>query len=406
MLPSSPAPLGSDSPRAGEPAGALCGGAAGLGPQAAARDAAAAVGGYAWWYVEVHDTDEQRFGLTLILFAGSVFSPDYAAGRRAGAPVRGLEVPAVNFSLYERTRGRHPTTQRAWVMNEYDRDALRLSADAVAVARTAIRFPPGGGAIIELDEDTTRFFSRRGPRVKGRITVAPAPPGPAPLCLGVGERGESHFWQPLAARAAAVVELDRGGERVRYRGLAYLDHNYGSGRLEDTFAHWVWAHGFPEAEAGSAAAAAPGRHGAGADPDAALIVYRTTHLGGHRTELCVRYRDRQRPPEVLRVEHPPSRDLAPEPADGRELRWLRAPRSFTAGPYTCERLAGGTLEDTPFYARFAARLQPSRAPSPEPGFVGVGEYLDLTRFRRPFLQYLLRYKTRCIRAGAAPGSSR
>lgn len=378
--------------------------AAELGAQAAARAAAAAVGGYAWWYLEVHDTDEQRFGLTLILFAGSVFSPDYAARRRACAPVCGLDVPAVNFSLYERIRGAHPTTQRAWVMNEYDRDALHLCPDAVQVASSGIRFLAEGGAVIELDEDTTRFFGRRGPRVKGRITVAPAPPGPGPLCLGEGERGETHFWQPLAGRAAATVELQLGGERLRYGGLAYLDHNYGSGRLEDTFARWVWAHGFPAADVGSAAAV---QRGQGQDPDSALIVYSTTRLTGHRTELCVRYRDRHHPPEVLRSEHPPPPSgLGPEPAGGRDLRWLRVPRSFTAGPYTCQRVSGGTLEDTPFYARFAAHLRPSAACSPEPGFVGVGEYLDLARFRRPFLQYLLRYKTRCIRAGAAPGPIR
>lgn len=385
------------------------GAAAELAPQAAARDAAAAVGGYAWWYLEVHDTAAQRFGLTLIVFAGSVFSPDYAARRRAGESVCGLEVPAVNFSLYERTRGAHPTTQRAcqraWVMNEYDRDALRLRPDAVQVAGTAIRFPREGGAIIELDEDTTRFFGRRGPRVKGRITVAPAAPGAGPLHLGRGERGESHSWQLLAARAAATVELQLGGERLRFDGLAYLDHNYGSGRLEDTFARWFWAHGFTAADASSGAA--PGERAPGPDraADRALIVYSATRLTGHRTELGVRYRDPQQPPEVLSTEHPPPPDgPAPEPAGARDLLWLRVPRTFTVGPYSCRRLAGGTLEDTPFYARFAVHLQDAQAAGTEPGFVGVGEYLDLGRFRRPFLQYLLRYKTRCIR-GAAPGRS-
>ena len=74
----------------------------------------------------------------------------------------GLEVPAVNFSFYERTRDARPSARRAWVMNEYPPAALALEADAVRVANTALRRPPAGPVTIELDEDTTRFFGRRG----------------------------------------------------------------------------------------------------------------------------------------------------------------------------------------------------------------------------------------------------
>src|SRR4051812_26625918 len=107
-----------------------------------AQAAAAAVGGYAWWYVEVHDVREGRFGLTLIVFAGSVFSPHYAARLRAGEAVCGLDVPAVNFALYERTRGAHPNLQRAWVMNEYPRAALQLGPAAIRIANSALTFAP------------------------------------------------------------------------------------------------------------------------------------------------------------------------------------------------------------------------------------------------------------------------
>lgn len=374
--------------------------ASALAPKDAAWLAAAAVGGYAWWYIEVHDLRERRFALTLIVFAGSVFSPDYAARRRAGMPVCGLDVPAVNFALYERRRGEHPSAQRAWVMNEYGRAALHREGELLRVARTELRFPAGGGVVIDLDEDTTRFFSRRGPRVTGRITLAPAGPGPGPLCLGENARGEAHHWQPLATRAAAHVELQVGGAPVRYDGLGYFDHNYGSGRLEDTFARWGWAHGF----------STPGAAGplGASDSDAAVIVYNATRVDGHSRRFCVRYPSEHAPPEVLRSDHPPApapSESDPEPGGGRGPLWLRVPRSFTAGPYTCRRLAGGTLEDTPFYSRFAVHLERA-APAPASSFHGVGEYLDLMRFRRPSLQYLLRYKTRCISADAASGSSR
>lgn len=396
----------------------------------AAARAAAAPGGYAWWYVEVHDA-EGRFGLTLILFAGSVFSPRYAALLRAGVVTCGLDVPAVNFSFYERTRGSRPGTRRAWVMNEYPRAALALEADAVRVANTALCLPATGPVTIELDEDTTRFFGRRGPRVHGRITVAPPPPAPPPLYLGESARGEAHYWQPLAPRAAATVELQLGPRQVRFQGLAYLDRNYGSGRLEDTFSRWGWAHGFPAAPAGpsdantsaavntsaaadtAAVANTPAAaHALDASPDRAaapgagdaLIVYNAVLTAGHSRQLYVRYSDSARPPEVGSVELAPSSGALA--AVDRDLFWLPVPRAFGAGPYTCRRLPGGTLEDTPFYARFAVHIERTAEGPAGPAFAGVGEYLDLDRFRRRSLQYLLRYKTRYIATVPAPGAAR
>ncbi len=382
------------------PSPSSSGAAAALFPGDAAWAAAAAPGGYAWWYVEVHDA-AGRFTLALIVFAGSVFSPDYAAWRRAGAPVCGLDVPAVNFSLYERARSDRPSAQRAWVMSEYGREALHRDKDTITVARTALHFPPEGGAVIALDEDTTRFFSRRGQRVTGRITVAAAAPALGPLCLGENERGEAHYWQPLAPRTAATVDLEVGRESLRYSGLGYLDHNYGSGPLEDTFSRWGWAHGFATPEAAG-----------NLEPssDAAVIVYSATRHSGRSRRVCVRYPADNKPPEIFCTDHAPQDEDHPaHEADtprstaggGREPLWLRVPRSFRAGPYTCRRLAGGMLADTPFYARFAVHIAKARPASAEPGFYGVGEYLDLERFRRPSLQYLLRYKTRCIRSGAA-----
>lgn len=361
-------------------------------PCAAARAAAAAVGGYAWWYLEVHD-EKGRFGLTLIVFAGSVFSPRYAARLRAGEALCGLDVPAVNFSLYERPGGAGASRRRAWVMNEYPRAALALAADGVRVANTAIALPAEGAIVIELDEDTTRFFGRRGPRVRGRITVAPPPPAPPPLGLGESADGAAHYWQPLAPRAAATVELRLGQRPIEFTGLAYLDRNYGSGRLEDTFSHWGWAHGFPAPHPAAGDAGAAGE---------ALIVYNAVRRSGHSRQLGVRYHDSAHPPEVLSAELAPTQGALTELA--RDLFWLPVPRAFTAGPYTCSRLLGGTLEDTPFYARFAVRIAPNADPAT--AFHGVGEYLDLERFRRRSLQYLLRYKTRCLDSVPAPGAAR
>jgi carotenoid 1,2-hydratase len=351
-----------------------------------AEAAASAVGGYAWWYLEVHDTATGRYGLTLILFAGSVFSPDYAARRRAGEPCCGLDFPAVNVALYERTRGAHATTRRAWVMNEYPRSALLLSQTPpeLRIAASRWQFADDGRMLIELSEDTTRFFGRPGPPLCGTIAVTAAPPRLLPLELGRSDGGHAHYWQPLAPRAAATVELTLGEQRIAYAGHCYCDRNYGYGRLEDTFSRWGWAHGFT--------ALAGHGEGDGEGDDGAVIVYRTTDRRGHGRQLSVEYHDRPRPFEVVCTDTGPdaSRGGPAAPAEG--LWRLRVPAEFAAGPYTCRRLPDGMMEDTPFYARFAVEL---RRQAPAGAAVrGVGEFLDLQRFRRPQLQYLLRYKTR------------
>lgn len=97
---------------------------------------AAHVGGYAWWYIEVHDVS-QRFGLTLIVFAGSVFSAEYAARLRRGESVTGLDVPAINLALYERTSATARPRQKLWVMNEYPAAMLQTDEHSIAIAHSS-----------------------------------------------------------------------------------------------------------------------------------------------------------------------------------------------------------------------------------------------------------------------------
>lgn len=350
---------------------------------------ASEVGGYAWWYAEIHDP-ERRFGLTLIVFAGSVFSPRYARLLRRGARVAGLEVPAVNLALYTRRDGAEwPTAPLGWVMNEHAPATLRTDDASLAVGASAVRYLPDGGLRFELDEDTTRFFGRAGERLTGHITVAaPPPPGP-PLLLGEDARGAAHFWQPLCPRSAATVELQLGPRRIGFRGTAYCDRNYGAGRLEDAFARWGWAHGF--ATSGTA-------HGDG--DGAAVMVYDALRRDGTRRRIAIRLPG---PDRAAVVTESVEAATAPEPARASGgFFWLRVPPSFTAGPYVCERRPGraGRLLDAPFYARFAARILDTGRPGA--CYEGVGEYLDLDRFASRWVQHLLRYKTRHVAARLPP----
>jgi carotenoid 1,2-hydratase len=362
---------------------------------------ASEIGGYAWWYAEIHDP-ERRFGLTLIVFAGSVFSPRYARLLRSGVRVAGLEVPAVNLALYIRRDGEDwPTVPLGWVMNEHAPATLRADASSLAVGASAVRYLPDGGLRFELDEDTTRFFGRAGERLTGHITVAaPPPPGPA-LRLGEDARGAAHFWQPMCPRSAATVELKLGTRSIRFRGTAYCDRNYGAGRLEDAFARWGWAHGF----AVSGAPQSDGQNDGDNDGDndgAAVMVYDALRRDGTHRRIAIHLPGPDRAAvvtESLETEPVPARP--PAGASGGFF-WLRVPPSFAAGPYVCERRPGraGRLLDAPFYARFAARITDSR--TPEARFEGVGEYLDLDRFASRWVQHLLRYKTRHV-AARLPG---
>ncbi|MBP8195660.1 MAG: hypothetical protein KAY55_00710 [Deltaproteobacteria bacterium] len=340
---------------------------------------AAQIGGYAWWYVEVHDA-AQRFGLTLILFAGSVFSAEYAARLRRGEPVTGLQVPACNLAVYERARQTsQPTdqltsrpTQKLWVMNEYPEAALRTTDQSITVASSQLSIEPDGSLRIDLHERATLFFGKPGPLVRGQLRLSPPQFVGPPLLLGQSARHEAHFWQPLSLCSQAVVDLQVDDEPIQFRGAAYCDHNYGSGRLEDCFARWSWAHGFSE------------------DKRVGAVVYDTTALDGTRHRIGLLLSSESSQPAVEESFEPPPPD-EPGP-DGRDFLWLKVPRALSAGTLHCRRQPGERLLDAPFYARFGVELSDEER-LPGCRLRGVGEYLDLHRFRRPALQFLLRYKT-------------
>jgi len=357
---------------------------------ALALSCAQARGGYAWWYIEAHDQAEGRYGLTLIVFAGSVFSPHYAARLHQGHADSGLDHPAVHFALYEREPGKPSLSrQRLWVMNEYPPDALVKSASEIQVGKTALRYRPDG-LDVEIDEDTTRFFGKPGERVRVRLridTPLNIASTIAPFALGENAAGEAHFWQPIAPAATAQVELSCGALGLRFSGHAYCDRNCGSGRLEDTFRRWSWAHGVTEAR----------------DP-AALVLYQAQRWDGRVLALAVRYpaQPSPHPDGGARIWRDDASGWGGSAGGRTDYLWLRVPPRFVLGDFQAERIAKGRLEDAPFYARYAALLS---APSDEKTatstparerFFGVGEYLDLERFRSRAVQRLLTYKTRVI----------
>jgi carotenoid 1,2-hydratase len=349
-------------------------------------ECARAKGGYAWWYVEAHDTVERRYGLALILFAGSVFSPYYADRLHRGEAAIGLEHPAVNLALYERpSAAALSMKQRLWVMNEYPPSALRLDCHRINVQRSFIAQAETGELHVELREEVTRFFARPGPRLSLKLRVS-APrfyegaTAEEPILLGQNAAGEQHLWQPLILAAEAEVELSCGSLNIRYRGVAYSDRNFGNGRLEDTFRRWSWAHGVAEQ---------PGER------RTALVLYQAQRREGGVTGLVLSYSpalSREGTQARATLHRCPEEAPFVRTASGaRDFLWLPVPGEFCVGTAKSERQKDGRLEDAPFYARYVARLS-----DPRGSYLGVGEYLDLERFRSRAVQRLLTYKSRRV----------
>ena len=113
-------------------------------------DLAVAPGGYAWWYLDA-GSDDGRFGLTLIAFVGSVFSPFYASARRRGH-VEAIDHCAINVALYG--------DASRWAMTERDRGAVSRTADAFAMGPSRLRWQDGA-LLIEVNEVTAPWPTRR-----------------------------------------------------------------------------------------------------------------------------------------------------------------------------------------------------------------------------------------------------
>ena len=102
-------------------------------------DVAVDAGGYAWWYIDATSADG-AYGLTIIAFIGSVFSPYYKLSGRAKPDNH----CAINVSLTG-PRG------SAWAMTERPRHRVHRDADHFAVGPSALRWD-GDSLVIDIAE--------------------------------------------------------------------------------------------------------------------------------------------------------------------------------------------------------------------------------------------------------------
>ncbi len=168
-------------------------------------------------------SDDQRQGLTLIAFVGSVFSPYYAWARRGGR-ANPEDHCALNVALYSPGAGR-------WCMTERGQRHCSRSAHEFVIGPSRLHWD-GQCLQIEIDE-------RGAPlprRVRGRVRLWPGQLHR--YSTGIEPHGR-HRWGPIAPHARIEVELPEPG--LRWQGHAYLDSNEGDEPIESGFDRWDWS---------------------------------------------------------------------------------------------------------------------------------------------------------------------
>ena len=289
--------------------------------------------GYRWWYIDGF-SECGRFGVTVIAFIGSVFSPYYFRARQRGdcSPTNHV---SLNVILYGPEKSR-------WCMTERGQQALTQRSDALIIGPSQIRATESGLAIT-VEERTSPW----GQRVSGEINVRFN--RASQECFQLDQEGH-HWWWPLAPIANIEVTMDRPA--LSWRGAAYVDSNLGTAPVEQGFNAWNWCRG----------------HSSEGDCE---IHYDVQLRGGGEKQVSLRI---DRDGMIQRIPSPPLQQLPKAPI-WRVSRPARLPISTQP--------VAKTLEDTPFYTR-------SQLSGPEGQF--MHESLDVTRLCRTWVQLLLPFR--------------
>lgn len=291
-------------------------------------------GGYVWWYVD-GISDDGEYGLTIIAFVGSVFSPYYAwAGRR-----NPNDHCAINVALYGRRGNR-------WTMTERRAKSLSRDATHLTIGPSSVSWEDDT-LVVRIDETTVPIPSP----VRGTVRLRPTAVTGHRFYLDAPQR---HQWWPIAPHAQVEVDLKQPG--LSWTGSGYLDTNQGSEPLEDGFEKWTWSRG--DTQSGAA------------------ILYDMARRDGMAHSLALRF---DRAGEVSTFEAPPRVPL---------------PTTSTWGIERDTRSDGGdgasvveTLEDTPFYARSLIKAQLMGE-----SVTAMHESLSLDRFATNWVRLLLPFR--------------
>ena len=308
---------------------------------AVAFDTPVAPGGYAWWYLDALSDDGQH-GLTIIAFAGSVFSPYYARARRQN---NGRADPmnhcALNVALYSSPGSAAPT---GWAMTERSSKTVQRNACSLRIGPSNMSWDKGV-LTVAIDEITVPW----GKRLRGVVRLYPSAVLNESYAL---DAAGLHQWCPIAPCARVEVELTQ--PELRWTGSGYLDSNRGERPLEKDFSSWNWSRA-TLASKGSA------------------VLYDATRLDGSPLSLALAFGADGR---VQSFAPPPAVDL---PATAWRL--ARSTRSELASKVL------QNLEDGPFYSRSLLRTRLLGE-----DMIAVHESLSLQRWKQPVVQCMLPFR--------------
>jgi len=292
-------------------------------------------------------------------------------------------------------------------LTERRASALARDRDTLTIGPSSLHWD-GRVLTVRIDEvDTPSLRS-----IRGEVRITPQRVGDTDFVL---DSAALHRWRPIAPCSRVEVDLQRPG--LSWSGEGYFDSNFGEVPLENSFCGWHWSRARlsdgaavlydirerasgersdgasasakrqPEREerlaepataaagavmADTAGASAAGGGGVGAGAGAA-----SAHAAiGAQRSLALRFHEDG---TVERFTPPPTSALA-------TTRWriARDSRSEAGAPASIV----STLEDTPFYARslVSGKLLGQQVES-------FHESLDLDRFRRRWVQWLLHFRT-------------
>ena len=292
---------GERSSRTGSPDGGHVRATGGRSSDGAPRfDQAVNSGGYLWWYIDAV-SDDGQFGLSLIAFVGSVFSPYYAKAIQKGLNPLAANHCALNVALYT-PKGKF------WSMTERPQKSIQRSAHEFVIGPSCLHWD-GRALHIDIDEWSVPIPRR----IKGRISVYPEQLFNFSTPL---DPRAYHHWGPIAPISRVQVNLSNPDQS--WSGHGYVDSNEGVEPIANAFTEWDWSRGYMSD--GSCA-----------------VLYDCQYHSGDDHLLALRFLSNG----VIEQFQAPARKKIPNTAWGISRR-LRSESAL--GKVT-------QLEDTPFYQR-------------------------------------------------------
>jgi carotenoid 1,2-hydratase len=168
-------------------------------------------------------SDDGQFGLSMIAFVGSVFSPYYAWARRSGRADPD-NFCALNIALYNRRNKR-------WCMTERGRRHSSRDVNRFVIGPSEMYWD-GTSLNIRVKE----VGSPIPHKITGNIRIEPLQLFNFSTPIDTQKK---HRWGPIAP--SAKIEVNLTSPSQQWKGKAYLDSNEGDEPIENGFHDWDWS---------------------------------------------------------------------------------------------------------------------------------------------------------------------